>query len=148
MSRLASRKTRKSAYRKTRDELMRELFSQLIPALQRLPFGYYKRDYKGAVAESGHLIDLGDYQMLMMYLQWASKPRRRGPPELSAFAKLQEWDKYHREFGLVKQEIVAETGKERGSTQAAIDKLALKWGVSKDAVRKRISLTEVRKMFR
>jgi len=112
MSRLASRKTRKSAYRKTLDEFMRELLSQLIPALQRLPYGYYKRDYKGAVAEYGHLLDVGDYQMLMMYLQWASKPRRRGPPELSAFVKLRQWEEYHHEFGLVKQEIVAETGKE------------------------------------
>jgi hypothetical protein len=149
MSRPGSRKTRKSAYRKTRDEVMREILSgRLIPALQGLTFGVYRRAHDGAVKEPGYLVHPGDYQMLMMYLEWASKPRGRGPPVLSGLAKLEEWDKYHHEFEQVKREIEAETENERGSTQAAIKKLAEKWRVSEDAVRKRISFTEVRKMFR
>jgi hypothetical protein len=123
----------------TVDEFYSQLLRDMIFTLQRLPFGYYKRNYPGAAAEPGHLLDTGEYQALLLLLNYLAKPRQRGRHRLTASARLRKWQQDKDEFEQEQKAIERRTGKKRGSRKAAIVALAARWNVTPEAAKKRIA---------
>jgi hypothetical protein len=86
------------ATRETVDELHKDQSRRLIHILQRLPFGYYKRDHPGSEVQPGHLLHPGDYQALLLTLEHLSKPDRKGRRRLTASARLRKFQEDRNEF--------------------------------------------------
>jgi hypothetical protein len=61
---------------RTREEFYADLKIEVTRTLRTVPFHYYKT-YAGTV-EYGHLLHPGDYQRLMLWLEWSLAPPRMG----------------------------------------------------------------------
>lgn len=122
----------------TIDEFYKRSLLDMISALQRLPFGYYKRNYPGAAAEDGFLLRTGEYQALLLLLKHLAKPRQKGRPRLTYTSILRQWEQDRHDFEQEQKAFERRTGKRRGRRKAAIEALAAKWGITSEAAKKRI----------
>jgi hypothetical protein len=63
----------------TVDEFYKYQLRRLIHILQDLPWGSYKRIFPDSEVQEGKVISLGDYQALMLTLEYLSNPdQKRG----------------------------------------------------------------------